>query len=212
MPFYSVTTAALYVPTRSVTEFLSLFQHCDKQKSQTWVAAPNRPLGRPRWPGPPLSHNTFARCPPYRRHTPAAPALAPQSPAERVQSPPHLLVILHEAADTLTFDLPFRLLKLLPPFLLLVLPVAVFFLPAVEAPHRVRSGSLTQRTNRFTHGGGYQDARRRQTRDTYLLRSSKEDGKPSVWRGCRDARARPGTRPQAGKSGHILMTTSMRER
>lgn len=103
LPLYSATTAAVDVSTRSVTAFLSLFP-------ALWQAEEldlGRPLVRPRWPSPPLSHTTLARCPPQRRHLPAAPTL---TPAERAQRPPHLLVVLHEAADPLALDLPFRLL------------------------------------------------------------------------------------------------------
>lgn len=175
--------------------FYHFSQHCGKQKSQTWVAAPNRPLVRPRWLGPTLSHTTLARC----HHSSHITHLHPPSLAP--QSLPHLIVVLHEAADPLTLDLPFRLLKLLPPLLLLVLPVAVFFLPAIEAPHRVGSGSLTQRTNRFAHGGSCRDPRRRQTRDTALLKWSTENAKPACRDSAEGARARPETRPQAGRVG-----------
>lgn len=154
LSFYSVTPAALHVPTRSVTAFLSLFpalwqaEESDLGSSTQQTTSEASLAGSASFPHYP--------CPmsPQQPHHPAAPTLAPQSPAERAQSPPHLLVVLHEPADPLTLDLPFRLLKLLPPLLLLVLPVAVFFLPAIETPHRVGSGSLTQRTNRFAHGGG----------------------------------------------------------
>lgn len=111
---------------------------------------------------------------PFSQHLPMSTAAAP---TRAPPTPPHLLVILYEAADPLTLDLPFRLLQLLPPLLLLVLPVAVFFLPAIEASHRVGSGSLAQRINRFAHGGGDQDPRRPLTRDTLSLRYETEDAK-----------------------------------
>lgn len=95
---------------------------------------------------------------------PAAPRGPPGPPPQRR---PHLLVVLHEAADSLALHLPLGLLQLLPQLLLLALLMAVFLLPTVEAPHRVGPASRPPRVGSFAHrdsGGVSPD--RPQTRDT----------------------------------------------
>lgn len=162
----AVTTTSALFCNHCSTKWPYLEYHCISISSPRTVARKEPDLGNDTQQttceasmagSAPLPHH---HSPTSTRYRPAAPTRAPQSRAERAQSPPHLLVVLHEAADPLALDLPFRLLQLLPPLLLLVLPVAVFFLPAIEAPHGVGSGSLTQRINRFAHGGGDQDPRR----------------------------------------------------
>ena len=75
-------------------------------------------------------------------------------PAPPPRRRPHLLVILHEAADNLALDLPLGFLQLLPQLLLLTLLVAVFLLPTIKAPHRVGPGSRSPRVRGFSHHGG----------------------------------------------------------
>lgn len=111
--------------------------------------APPNPGDQPRG-----STARSGRLPAARRRRDTQPLPAPIPPGgvdgrTLTQHSPHLLVVLHEAADALALNLPLGFLQLLPQLLLSVLPIAVLFFPAIEAPHWVGS-RFTSLTHRVT--------------------------------------------------------------